>query len=226
MLRLTGRDADINAAMEALARNIHATYTRYKINNGEAAAWLNNNRVKLHMFSPIWRKFLIDGLNEEIEDVGNGHKGSTSIENMNEIIAILSEQAPAAAPANQTPAAAPVSKQTSAAALVSEPPGKQEATRELDKLIDKLMENDFALKAKAKHHLLFLSSEEQPPEKKRKEAKDLTEIMINHVNVLADRLLAMYYISILRGNEGGYRRRTKNSKKHSKKSRKTKSRRH
>ena len=226
MPRLTGRAAEINAAMEALARNIPATYDRYKINNGEAAAWLNNNRVKLHMFTPNWRKFLIDGLNEEIEDVG--HKGSTSIENMNEIIAILSKQAPAAAPAsNQTPAAAPVSKQTSAAALVSEPPGKQEATSELSKLIDKLMENNFALKAKAKHHLLFLSSEEQPPEKKRKEAKDLTELMTKNVNDRADRLLAMYYISILRGNEGGYRQRTKHSKKSRKtKSRKTKSRRH
>ena len=216
-VQLTRRAADINAAMEALARNIPATYARYKIDNGEAAAWLNNNRVKLYMFRPKWRQFLIDGLNEEILDVGE--KGSTSVKNMNEIITILSEQAPAAAPAL---AAAPVSNQTSAAALVTDPPGKQEATRELTKLIDNLMGNNRALHAKANHHLLFLSSEEQPPEKKREAAKDLTEIIIKYVNDRADRadrLRAMYYISILRGNEGGYRQRTKNSKK----SRKTKS---
>jgi pyruvate/2-oxoglutarate dehydrogenase complex dihydrolipoamide acyltransferase (E2) component len=224
-IQLTGRDGKINAAMQAFARNFTEAYSREKITNGEAAAWLNNNRDKLYMFHlhPSWRrKFLIEGLNEEIEDVGN--TGAISLVEINEVIKILSEQAPAAAPASeQMPAAAPASKQTPA----TEPPGKQEATRELTILIDKLIGNNLALHAKAKHHLLFLSSEEQPPEKKRNEAKYLTEIMIKHVNDRADRLRAMYYISILRGNEGGYRRRTKNSKhRRSKKSRKTKSRRH
>lgn len=227
-IQLTGRDGKINAAMDALARNFPTAYSRYQITNGEAAAWLNNNRHKLYMFHrhPRWCDFVIKVLNEEIEDFGN--TGAISLVEMNEVIKILSEQAPAAAPASeQMPAAAPASKQTPATAPATEPPGKQEATRELTKLIDKLMGNNLALHAKANHHLLFLSSEEQPPEKKRNEAKYLTEIMIKHVNDRADRLRAMYYISILRGNEGGYRRRTKNSKhRRSKKSRKTKSRRH
>ena len=217
-IQLIGRTAIVNAAMEALARNIPNAYARNHIINGEAAAWLNNNRDKLYMFTPRLRQFLIDVLNEEIEYVTKNGEEATTVKEMNDIIKILSEQAPAAA--------APASKQTPA----TEPPGKQEATRELTKLIDKLMGNNLALHAKAKHHLLFLSSEEQPPEKKRNEAKDLTEIMIKHVNDRADRadrLRAMYYISILRGNEGGYRRRTKNSKhRRSKKSRKTKFRRH
>lgn len=227
-VQLIGRDAIVNAAMAALARNIPNAYARYEITNGEATAWLNNNRNELYMFTPRWRQFLIAGLNEEIEYVNKNGVEATTVKEINEIIKILSEQAPAAAlVSEQTPAAAaPASKQTPA----TEPPGKQEATRELTKLIDKLMGNNLALHAKAKHHLLFLSSEEQPPEKKRNEAKYLTEIMIKHVNDRADRadrLRAMYYISILRGNEGGYRRRTKNSKhRRSKKSRKTKSRRH
>ena len=227
-IQLIGRTAIVNAAMEALARNIPNAYKRNHIINGEAAAWLNNNRDKLYMFTPRLRQFLIDVLNEEIEYVTKNGEEATTVKEMNDIIRILSEQAPAAAlVSEQTPAAAaPASKQTPA----TEPPGKQEATRELTKLIDKLMGNNLALHAKAKHHLLFLSSEEQPPEKKRNEAKDLTEIMIKHVNDRADRadrLRAMYYISILRGNEGGYRRRTKNSKhRRSKKSRKTKFRRH
>jgi hypothetical protein len=239
-IQLIGRTAIVNAAMEALARNIPNAYARNHIINGEAAAWLNNNRDKLYMFTPRLRQFLIDVLNEEIEYVTKNGEEATTVKEMNDIIRILSEQAPAAAaPASkQAPAAAaPASKQTPAAAApaskqtpATEPPGKQEATRELTKLIDKLMGNNLALHAKAKHHLLFLSSEEQPPEKKRNEAKDLTEIMIKHVNDRADRadrLRAMYYISILRGNEGGYRRRTKNSKhRRSKKSRKTKFRRH
>ena len=226
-VQLIGRHAIVNAAMEALARNIPDAYARNEITNGEAAAWLNNNRDKLYIFTPRCRQFLIYGLNEEIEYVNKNGVDATTVEEMNDIIKILSEQAPAAAlVSEQTPAAALASKQTPA----TEPPGKQEATRELTKLIDKLMGNNLALHANAKHHLLFLSSEEQPPEKKRNEAKDLTEIMIKHVNDRADRadrLRAMYYISILRGNEGGYRRRTKNSKhRRSKKSRKTKFRRH
>ena len=225
-VQLIGRHAIVNAAMEALARNIPDAYARNEITNGEAAAWLNNNRDKLYIFTPRCRQFLIYGLNEEIEYVNKNGVDATTVEEMNDIIKILSEQAPAAAlVSEQTPAAALASKQTPA----TEPPGKQEATRELTKLIDKLMGNNLALHANAKHHLLFLSSEEQPPEKKRKEAKELTELMksmINRANT-PDYLKAMYHISNLRGNEGGYRRRTKNSKhRRSKKSRKTKFRRH
>ena len=200
-----GRHAIVNAAMEALARNIPNAYARNKITNGEAAAWLNNNRYKLYIYTPSWRQFLIDGLNEEIEDVTkNVVKATTSVEKMKEIIKILSEQAPAAAPASE-----------------QEP---NDAIK-LTKLIDKLTENDVARNKKAKHHLSFLSSSSSDPEKKRNEAKELTELMksmINHENT-PDYLKAMYHISTLRGNEGGYRRRTKYSKKHrkSKKSRKS-----
>lgn len=123
-VQLIGRPAIVNAAMEALARNIPNTYARNRITNGEAAAWLNNNRYKLYIYTPRWRQFLIDGLNEEIEDVTkNVVEATTSVEKMKEIIKILSEQAPAAAPASE-----------------QEP---NDAIK-LTKLIDKLTENDVA----------------------------------------------------------------------------------
>jgi hypothetical protein len=233
-VQLIGRDAIVNAAMAALARGFWGAYERNKITNGEATAWLNNNRNELYMFAPCWRQFLIDGLNEEIEYVTKNGVEATTVKEMNEIIKILSEQAPAAAlVSEQTPAAAPAAAPAPAPALVSEPTGKQEAAKQLTALIEKLMKNNIALNAKAKHHLFILLSSD--PEKKRKEATELTALMINHAPNPVDRLRAMEYITILKGNEGGYRQRTKHSKKHSKKSRKsrktnrnrkTKSRRH
>ncbi len=131
----------------------------------------------------------------------------------------VSEQTPAEAPASeQTPAEAPASEQTPA------PISKEEADRTLTALVFKYVE-DILLRFKAFDSIFNLVSSSSSKQQKQEAYNDLNKMFkdVNKdVNEQADRLRAMYCISILRGNEGGYRQRTKHSKKHSKKSRKYK----
>ena len=114
-----------------------------------------------------------------------------------------------------------VSEQIPTVAPASEPLGKEEAARTLNALVLEHV-NDFVLRNEALDHIFNLSSES--PEEKREIVEKLTKLMIKHVKEPVFNMRAMHCISILKGNEGGYRQRIKNTKKkHSRKSRKTKS---
>ena len=219
------RENIINLAMNDVVRGSGDLFRITMIEDDEAAWWMSQNIPKIK--STIhYRPAMIKLLNRA--KANSNSKIKISIEKMEEMIEILNSP-PVAAPAaaalvsESAPAAAPAP----AAALVSEktpaPLSKEEAASTLTELISKHV-NGVALRSEALNYIFILSSEE-PPEKKREAVKQLTKIMMDYVNDRADRgdrLRAMYCISILRGNEGGYRQRTKHSKKHSKKSRKSK----